>query len=123
MAFPRRHDMSPIWSAGMPDFSWCNLPKREKNIPNDHKILQSPLSKQNCFKIYSNCHKIYQHISLHLPQIGTFGLKIYHLATPLVRPKFGYTYIHVCLMHDTIKSSQYSFTENIVNNGLRGIYT
>jgi hypothetical protein len=26
-------------------------------------------------------------------------------------------------MHDTIKSSQYSFTENIVNNGLRGIYT
>jgi hypothetical protein len=33
-----------LWEApesGMPDFSWHNIPKRGKNIPNDHTITQS----------------------------------------------------------------------------------
>jgi hypothetical protein len=26
--------------AGLPDFYWHNIPKREKNVPNSHKINQ-----------------------------------------------------------------------------------
>jgi hypothetical protein len=28
------------WEAGLPDFYWYNIPKREKNIPNNHNIYQ-----------------------------------------------------------------------------------
>jgi hypothetical protein len=27
-------------SSGLPDFSWYSIPKRGKNIPNNHKIYQ-----------------------------------------------------------------------------------
>jgi hypothetical protein len=67
-----------VSSAGLPDFSWYKIPKREKytklprNITKDRK--NGPLF-----------HKIYQHPPLKDPpkftQIGIFGLKTNHLAT------------------------------------------
>jgi hypothetical protein len=35
-AFRKWHDESQ----GLPDFSWCNIPKRGKNMPNSHKKYQ-----------------------------------------------------------------------------------
>jgi hypothetical protein len=64
---------------GLPDFSWCIIPKRGKYIPKYHKLYQMatkytklPQNIPNCNKIYQiatkytklpqnipNCHKIY----------------------------------------------------------------
>jgi hypothetical protein len=56
----------------LPDFSWYNLPTREKIY-------------QMTTKCIPNGHKMYQHLSLQDPpkftQIGIFGLKMYNLAT------------------------------------------
>jgi hypothetical protein len=93
------------WLAGLPDFSWYDIPKREKytkwrknmpmtklfqmakkiyqmtkNIPNDEKYT-------NWQKNTPNGRKIHKHHPLPDPQkftqIWIFGLKIYHLATLL----------------------------------------
>jgi hypothetical protein len=73
-------------AAGLPDFSWYNIPKRVKmyqnlgNIPNGHKVCQMAGN-------WPNGHEIYRHLPLLYPpkstQIGIFGLKRNHLATLL----------------------------------------
>jgi hypothetical protein len=68
------------FTSGLPDFSWCNIPKWgkinqitikytkwEQNRPDDHIIPASSISRLS--KIY--------------PTSGILGLKIYHLATLL----------------------------------------
>jgi hypothetical protein len=61
--------------AGLPDFFWYNIPKREKRHSNDRRIYQMALK-------YT---KINQHLSLQdtkkFTQVAIFGFKIYHLAT------------------------------------------
>jgi hypothetical protein len=39
--------------AGIPDFSWCNIPKLGKIYQKDHKIFKM-------IPEYENAHKIYQ---------------------------------------------------------------
>jgi hypothetical protein len=71
--------------AGLPDFSWCMMPKQDKmyqmstictelsqNIPNIHKIFQMAIKYINIFQ--SEALKFFS-------QIGIFGLKTNHLAT------------------------------------------
>jgi hypothetical protein len=66
---------------GLPDFSWCNIPKGGKYIPKNTKYTKWQQSLPNGHQIgrpYG--HKIYQHLRLQDPpkftQIGIFGLKI-----------------------------------------------
>jgi hypothetical protein len=78
-------------SAGLPDSSWHNIPKREK-IPNSPQIYQMAIKYRKMDVNNSkwpmnipNAHWIYQHFLFQGPpkytQNGIFGLKIYHLAT------------------------------------------
>jgi hypothetical protein len=57
-----------------------------KHIPNNHKIYQMSTKYTKWPEIGLNGPKIYQHFPMqNLPkftQIGIFGLKICHLATP-----------------------------------------
>jgi hypothetical protein len=61
--------------AGLPDFSWYNVPKRGKDIPNSLKFNKWPQNIPNSHKIA----QIDQHLPLRDPpkftQIGIFGLK------------------------------------------------
>jgi hypothetical protein len=46
--------------AGLPDFSWYNIPKTGKKLPNDHKMYQIAI---RCTKLLSNIpngQKIYK---------------------------------------------------------------
>jgi hypothetical protein len=66
---------SPV--PGLPDFSWCYIPKRRENVPNAHKwLLNIPKG-----------HKIYQYFPFQgpskFPSFRIFGLRINHLATLL----------------------------------------
>jgi hypothetical protein len=71
-------------NSGLPDFSWCNIPKLGK-------IYQITKKYTKCKKVFEmagnrlNVQKICQHLPLHGPpkitQIWIFGLKIYYLAT------------------------------------------
>jgi hypothetical protein len=76
---PSWHATPSGLSAGLPDFSCYNIPKREQNIPN---------GQQNGCEIYQTDIKytniIHCKTLQNLPKIWNFGLKIYHLATPLV---------------------------------------
>jgi hypothetical protein len=68
----------------LPDFSWYNIPKREKIYQNDYYV-QTTLKCTKWQWNRQNWHKMYQHFSLSntpkFTQIGIFCLKIYHLAT------------------------------------------
>jgi hypothetical protein len=66
--------------AGLPDFSWYNLPKQEV-VPNDHKIYQTCLYLVGkCPNTIPNDHKMHQNYPIQcLPKctkIGVFGLQI-----------------------------------------------
>jgi hypothetical protein len=65
--------------AGLPDFYWYNIPKREKIYQNNLKIYQMAQNKPYGYKIKQIGHKIYQHLQLQDPpkftQIRIFGLK------------------------------------------------
>jgi hypothetical protein len=41
-------------TTGLPDISWCNMPKCVKNIPNDHKINIPTFFISRPSKIYPN---------------------------------------------------------------------
>jgi hypothetical protein len=75
------------WWPGLPDFSWCNIPKWE-NIPNYHKTYEMSIKYTKWAWNIPNGHKIYKHLAMQDPQkftqICIFGMKIYHLATLLV---------------------------------------
>jgi hypothetical protein len=55
-------------------------------IPNDHKLYLTAINYTKWPFNIPNCHKIYQHFPFRGPQkftqIGSFGTKINHLATP-----------------------------------------
>jgi hypothetical protein len=53
----------------LPDFSWCNVPKRRENAPNANKITKWPLNIPNGHKIYQ--HFLFQGPS-NYPQFGIF---------------------------------------------------
>jgi hypothetical protein len=52
-------DKRVFFFAGLPDFSWYNIPKREK-IPNSHKIYQSATKYTKVQQNIPKCNKIYQ---------------------------------------------------------------
>jgi hypothetical protein len=61
-------------TSGLPDFSWYNIPKREKPFQITIKYTEWPQNIPNGRKN--------QHLPLQdPPKIGIFGLKICHLAT------------------------------------------
>jgi hypothetical protein len=79
------HTKSHVWlGPGLPDFSCCNIPKREiytkkpHNVPSDQKYTKWQQNRPNGFRIY-------QHLPLQdtpkFTQNVIFGLKICHLAT------------------------------------------
>jgi hypothetical protein len=75
-------------TAGLPDFSWHNIPARGKIYQINKKYTKWALNISNGFKIYiPNDHKIHQHLPLQDPpkctRITIFGQKINHLATPV----------------------------------------
>jgi hypothetical protein len=75
------------WPAGLPDFSWYNIPKWGKvcqvatKLPNCHNIYQITI----ICRYIQNGQRIYKLFSWHGPpkftQIWIFGLKTCHLAT------------------------------------------
>jgi hypothetical protein len=75
-------------AAGLPDFSWYNIPNREKYILNDSKIYQMTVNGPNG-------HRIDQHLPLQdrakFTQIGIFGLKL-HLPSgnPGLQPSYAF---------------------------------
>jgi hypothetical protein len=75
------------FDSGLPDFSWYMVPQPEKNVPNKHKMYHMVIKYPKCPINISNGHTIFKHFPIKgLPkftQIGIFGLKINHLATPL----------------------------------------
>jgi hypothetical protein len=71
--------------AALPDLSWCNIPKRGKICQMTRKCTELPQVIPNGCKMDQMAIK-YTNIFYILPkfiQTGIFGLKIYHLATPL----------------------------------------
>jgi hypothetical protein len=60
--------------------------KTGKNVPNEHKLYRNGNKKSQISVNIPNGQKIYQHFLISGPQkfkqIGIFGLKINHLATP-----------------------------------------
>jgi hypothetical protein len=69
-----------VLEPGLPDFSWCHIPKREQDIPNNHKIYQMPTKYTKRAIKYTN---IFLYKALKITNIGIFGLKIFNLATLL----------------------------------------
>jgi hypothetical protein len=73
---------------GLPDFSWYNLPKREKYTKRE-KIYQITAKHTKWPLNISDGHEICQYFEYKGPskctQVGIFGTKIYHLATLLLR--------------------------------------
>jgi hypothetical protein len=66
--------------SGLPDFSWYNTSKREKEYPITIKYTKWPQNIPNDHKInLCNDHKMFQYFQLQDPpkltQIGIFGLK------------------------------------------------
>jgi hypothetical protein len=62
--------------AGLPDFSWCDIPKTGKLYQNDHKMYQIVSKHTKWQQNRPNGYKIYQHLSLQdtpkFTQIGFF---------------------------------------------------
>jgi uncharacterized protein YpbB len=73
-----------------------NYTKRPQNIPNVQKLYQTTIMYTKWLLNIPNGHKIYLHFPFQGPpkltQIGTFGLKINHLAT-LVQILYKFWYI------------------------------
>jgi hypothetical protein len=65
--------------AGLPDFSWYNIPKREKIIPNNQKISQMATKYPKLQQNRPDWQKTYQHLPLQDPpkfaQIAKFWLE------------------------------------------------
>jgi hypothetical protein len=72
----------------LPDFPWYNIPKTGKNVAKRGKIYQMAIIDTKWPENWPNGHKMYQHPTLLGPpkftQIGIFGLKRNHLATPIL---------------------------------------
>jgi hypothetical protein len=49
---------TPIFRAGLPNFSWYNMPKRGKTLPDDHKIYHMSIQYANIF--HSKAFQKYQ---------------------------------------------------------------
>jgi hypothetical protein len=79
-----------LFSVRVARFFLLQHTKTGGNIPDDQKytiqVYQMAINYIKCPENLPNSHKIYQHCSLQDPpkftQIGIFGLRIYHLATP-----------------------------------------
>jgi hypothetical protein len=84
---------------GLPDFSWLNIPKTLKSIPNYHKItkwLWNIPNVQNVFHMRTKYTNIFPCMALqNLPKLGILVWKKYDLATlrqtslTLIAPKIS----------------------------------
>jgi hypothetical protein len=71
----------------LPDFFSVKQTKTGENVPNNHKIYPNGHKTYTIAVTIPNDPKIYKHFPFQAPQkyaqIVIFGVKIYHLATPM----------------------------------------